>query len=141
MLIRAQFRKFTKCKARHFRIFPPAHLGILRQKSVAKGFSTISIMGPLELREFACKSADRIGFGIRSSQVETAVKLLCDSCTVAFITRYRREETGGLDEEQISNILRLYNECSLLSSRKSSILQSLRKSGANVSFSLSRTYI
>ena len=37
--------------------------------------------------------------GIRQTQAEAAVKLLDDGNTVPFIARYRKEATGGLDDE------------------------------------------
>ena len=38
---------------------------------------------------------------LRPAQVEAVVRLLDDGNTVPFITRYRRDQTGGLDEERI----------------------------------------
>ena len=37
-------------------------------------------------------------------QVETVVSLLDEGNTVPFITRYRKEATGGMDEEQIRRV-------------------------------------
>ena len=37
--------------------------------------------------------------GVKEKQIESAVKLLDDGNTVPFIARYRKEVTGGLDDE------------------------------------------
>ena len=42
---------------------------------------------------------------IRKVQVESVVQLLDEGNTVPFITRYRKERTGGIDEEVIRQIL------------------------------------
>ena len=41
---------------------------------------------------------------IRKVQVESVVQLLDEGNTVPFITRYRKERTGGLDEDAIRQI-------------------------------------
>ena len=38
--------------------------------------------------------------------VENTLKLLDEGCTIPFISRYRKERTGGLDEVQITAITR-----------------------------------
>ena len=42
---------------------------------------------------------------IRKVQVESVVQLFNEGNTVPFITRYRKEQTGNLDEEQIRSVL------------------------------------
>ena len=42
--------------------------------------------------------------GLPLAQVESTVELLDAGNTVPFITRYRKDQTGGLDEEQIRQI-------------------------------------
>ncbi|MBL8165894.1 MAG: hypothetical protein JNJ61_28170, partial [Anaerolineae bacterium] len=42
---------------------------------------------------------------IRPQQVSATISLLDDGATVPFIARYRKEATGGLDEEQIRALL------------------------------------
>ena len=44
------------------------------------------------------------GLGLGLARVESAVRLLDEGNTVPFITRYRKDQTGGLDEEQIREI-------------------------------------
>ncbi len=45
--------------------------------------------------------------GIALHRVESAVRLLDEGNTIPFITRYRKDQTGGLDEEQIRQSKRL----------------------------------
>ena len=39
--------------------------------------------------------------GVRTNQVEAAVKLIDEGCTIPFIARYRKEATGALNDEQL----------------------------------------
>lgn len=43
---------------------------------------------------------------LKLTQVENTVKLLDEGATVPFISRYRKEVTGNLDENQIGDILK-----------------------------------
>ncbi len=66
---------------------------------------------------------------IRKVQVESVVQLLDEGNTVPFITRYRKERTGGLDEEIIRQIqTRLLKQRQLLD-RKQTILKSIETQG------------
>ena len=47
--------------------------------------------------------------GVKVEQVNAVLDLLKDEKTVAFIARYRKEMTGGLDEEAIRKIEDEYN--------------------------------
>jgi len=42
--------------------------------------------------------------GIKDNQILSTLNLLSDGATIPFISRYRKEATGGLDEVQIANI-------------------------------------
>ena len=42
--------------------------------------------------------------GVKESQVSAAVALLDDGATVPFISRYRKEVTGGLDDSQMREL-------------------------------------
>ena len=37
--------------------------------------------------------------GVRTGQVEAAVKLIDEGCTIPFIARYRKEATGAMNDE------------------------------------------
>src|SRR5437899_6860844 len=66
---------------------------------------------------------------IRKVQVESVVQLLDEGNTVPFITRYRKERTGGLDEEVIRQIQdRVLKQRQLLE-RKQTILKSIENQG------------
>ena len=66
---------------------------------------------------------------VRDAQVQAAIALLDDGATVPFISRYRKEATGGLDDTQLRNLasrltyLREFNE------RRSVILKSIEDQG------------
>jgi uncharacterized protein len=62
-------------------------------------------------------------------QVRAAVDLLSDDNTVPFISRYRRQQTGGLDEEQIRAIQAAWTQAKMLSERKQTILRSIESQG------------
>jgi len=58
-------------------------------------------------------------------QVESALSLLDEGNTVPFITRFRRDTTGGLEDEQIRAIQRVSNRYQQLDERKATILKSI----------------
>lgn len=60
-----------------------------------------------------------------ADQVRATVELLDSGNTIPFITRYRRDQTGGLDEEQIEQIRAAADELRQLEARKGTILRSL----------------
>ena len=62
---------------------------------------------------------------IRKAQVEAVVQLLDDENTVPFITRYRKERTGGLNEEVIRRIQARVGLLRALADRKRTILKSV----------------
>lgn len=62
-------------------------------------------------------------------QIESVVELLDAGNTVPFITRYRKDQTGGLDEEQIRAIESRLIKLRLLAERKQTILRSIESQG------------
>ena len=66
---------------------------------------------------------------IRKTQVEAVVQLLDDENTVPFITRYRKERTGGLNEELIRRIQERVAHLRELANRKQTILKSIAGQG------------
>lgn len=62
-------------------------------------------------------------------QVESAVRLLDAGNTIPFITRYRKDQTGALDEEQIRQIQDHVNRLRMLVERKQTILRSIDSQG------------
>src|SRR5256885_9399531 len=63
--------------------------------------------------------------GIDQEAIARTVALLDEGNTVPFITRYRRDQTGGLDEEQISNVRDCAIQLRSLEERKHTILRSI----------------
>ena len=59
--------------------------------------------------------------------VWAVLTLLDEGCTIPFISRYRKERTGNLDEVQITNISDLYNRLKELGKRKETILKTIRE--------------
>ena len=55
--------------------------------------------------------------------------LLDEGATIPFISRYRKEITGGLDEVQLAEIKRQYSKLQELSKRKETILNSIEEQG------------
>lgn len=64
---------------------------------------------------------------IRESQIEKTITLLNDGATIPFISRYRKEATGGLDEVQIANIKEQYDKLIELTKRKETILKTIEE--------------
>ncbi len=63
------------------------------------------------------------------AQVESVVRLLDAGNTIPFITRYRKDQTGGLDEEQIRQIQDQVGRVRMLVERKQTILRSIDSQG------------
>src|SRR6516225_2817912 len=66
---------------------------------------------------------------IRRVQVESVVRLLDEGNTIPFITRYRKERTGGLDEEVLRIIQERVALLRQLAERKQTILRSIDGQG------------
>jgi len=67
--------------------------------------------------------------GIGASQVENVVQLADAGNTVPFITRYRKERTGNLDEEQIRQVLARITAQRQLAERAATILRMIEAQG------------
>src|SRR3954464_15000748 len=66
---------------------------------------------------------------IRKAQVEAVVQLLDEENTVPFITRYRKERTGGLKQGEIHRIEARVRQLRALADRKQTILKSIAYQG------------
>lgn len=62
-------------------------------------------------------------------RIENTLKLLTEGATIPFISRYRKEATGGLDEVQISDIHTRYEKLCELAKRKETILSTIEEQG------------
>lgn len=68
--------------------------------------------------------------GVRDWQVENTVQLFDDGATVPFISRYRKERTGSLDEVAIAQIKHLSEDFARMEKRKQTILETIEAAGA-----------
>ena len=66
---------------------------------------------------------------IPEGQVERTIELLNEGATIPFISRYRKEVTGGLDEVQIGAIKDQLDKLTELSKRKETILATIEEQG------------
>ena len=67
--------------------------------------------------------------GIKSTQVESVLKLLSEGNTIPFIARYRKEATGALDEEQIRKINEYYEYEVNLLKKKEDVIRLIDEKG------------
>lgn len=63
--------------------------------------------------------------GVKDWQVENCATLFEEGCTIPFISRYRKERTGGLDDEQVANIRHWTDVFVEMAKRKASILATI----------------
>ena len=59
--------------------------------------------------------------GLREHQVENTLKLLENGATIPFISRYRKESTGGMDEVQVTEVSNALERLEALAKRKETI--------------------
>ena len=62
---------------------------------------------------------------LQEHAVENTLKLLDEGCTIPFISRYRKERTGGLDEVQITAISNRLEQLLEIAKRKESIVKTI----------------
>jgi uncharacterized protein len=67
--------------------------------------------------------------GLKADQIARTVQLLDEDNTIPFIARYRKEVTGGLDEEQLRAIQARLNYLRNLEERKETVLKSIAEQG------------
>ncbi|MCD0477950.1 RNA-binding transcriptional accessory protein [Chryseobacterium sp. LC2016-29] len=67
---------------------------------------------------------------ISDKSINATLKLLSEDCTIPFISRYRKDATGNLDEIQIEQIFKLNKQFEDLVKRKESILKSIGEQDA-----------
>ena len=61
--------------------------------------------------------------------VENTLKLLDEGCTIPFISRYRKERTGGLDEVQIAAISNRAEQLQEIAKRKATVVNTITEQG------------
>lgn len=81
-------------------------------------------MDQIYLKEIAAKT------GCHLWQVENCEQLFADGSTIPFISRYRKERTGGLDEVAIAEIRHWLDVFGEMAKRKQTILETIEAAGA-----------
>ena len=67
---------------------------------------------------------------VKDWQVENCVSLFDDGATIPFISRYRKERTGGLDEVAVAEVRHWADVFSEMEKRKATIMQTIEAAGA-----------
>ncbi|MDM1557252.1 MULTISPECIES: Tex family protein [Chryseobacterium] len=75
--------------------------------------------------EFIQKQLD-----ISEKSINNTLQLLAEDCTIPFISRYRKDKTGNLDEIQIEQIAKINKQFDEIVKRKESILKSIEEQNA-----------
>lgn len=79
------------------------------------------------MNNFSAYIARTLGLSERS--VANTIELLNEGCTIPFISRYRKEKTGNLDEVKIAEISNLNDKLIELQKRKETILKTIDEQG------------
>ena len=87
----------------------------------------MSIETDIKMEIFSKMIATALNIAVR--QVENTLSLLNGGATIPFISRYRKEATGGLDEVQIGEIKERYDKLTEIAKRKESILKTIEEQG------------
>ena len=67
---------------------------------------------------------------LSEKSINNTLQLLSEDCTIPFISRYRKDRTGNLDETQIEQISKLNKQFEEIVKRKESILRSIEEQNA-----------
>jgi len=79
-------------------------------------------------------SAQIVGFILKHTQlpekgIQNTIELLNADCTIPFISRYRKERTGNLDEVQVGAIVQFKDQFEALKKRKKAIIKAVEEQG------------
>ncbi len=77
---------------------------------------------------YIASAAKRVG--VKDWQVENCAKLFEEGATIPFVSRYRKERTGGLDEVAIAEIRHWIDVFTELDKRKATVLETIEQAGA-----------
>ena len=69
------------------------------------------------------------GLGVQPWQVENCILMLQDGNTIPFISRYRKEKTGGLDDLEVASVKHYAEDFEELDRRKETVLESISAQG------------
>lgn len=81
----------------------------------------------MEINIYAKMIGKALGLSERS--VCNTLQLIDEGCTIPFISRYRKERTGGLDEVQITAISDAYDKLKEISKRKDTVVKTITEQG------------
>lgn len=81
------------------------------------------------------ESAQLVGYILKHTQlpekgVKNTIELLNEDCTIPFISRYRKEKTGNLDEVQVGAIVQFKEQFESLEKRKKAIIKAVEEQNA-----------
>ncbi|WP_116771800.1 Tex family protein [Maribacter litoralis] len=79
-------------------------------------------------------SAEIVGYILKHTQlpekgIQNTIELLNTDCTIPFISRYRKEKTGNLDEVQVGAIVQYKEQFEALEKRKKAIIKAVEEQG------------
>lgn len=79
-------------------------------------------------------SAEIVGYILKHTQlpekgIQNTIELLDQDCTIPFISRYRKERTGNLDEVQVGAIVQFKEQFEALEKRKKAIIKTVDEQG------------
>lgn len=83
----------------------------------------------LEVNEVEIMKKIAAELNVRIQQVSAVIGLIKEDCTIAFISRYRREQTGNLDEVQVRDCDHLFKSYKNLEERRLEIVKSVFAQG------------
>ena len=80
-------------------------------------------------------SAQIVGYILKYTQlpekgIQNTIELLNQDCTIPFISRYRKEKTGNLDEVQVGAIVQFKDQFEVLEKRKKAIIKAVEEQNA-----------
>ena len=67
--------------------------------------------------------------GVKQWQVDAAVQLIDEGCTIPFISRYRKEATGSLNDEQLRKLYERLKYLRNLEEKKEQVLATIEEQG------------
>jgi uncharacterized protein len=86
---------------------------------------TESVIADLKVDEIAIMDKISAELGIRTGQVSAVISLVNEGCTVPFISRYRKERTGSLDEVQVRDSAHKFEAGKALEERRIEVIRSI----------------
>lgn len=86
-----------------------------------------TLINTIKMDLFSKRISEILNINIK--YVDNTLQLLDSGCTIPFVSRYRKECTGGLDEVQIARISELNDQMKETSKRKETILKTIHEQG------------